>query len=217
MVYNKEDFDKQIMQLKPEGFEMLSSFGSTRFVKKEQNRVLTIAIGYNEYFPHSAVIKGVSADIYIYEIENTINPVLERYSITQRYGETTIFKSFRTLGGIDYCKLDIEINDEKTFNEVAEEVKKIISDGVLPFFERFKDLEKVNEQLATMSEEEISNFIVGIVGIKVPLIKKLTESKDYKIELLNRRKFYSDEVFKYPQYFKDHEKVFNDLFAEDLK
>ncbi len=217
MVYNKENFKKQVEQLNPKGFEMESSFGSIRFVKKEQSRVLTIGVGYNEYFPHSAVIKGVSADIYIYDIENIINPILDKYGIEQRYGETTIIRSFRTLEGIDYSKLDVEINDDKTFNEVAEVVEKIISDGALLFFERFKDIKSVSEQLAVMSEEEVSNFIVGIVGIKVPLIKKLAHAPDFQIELENRNRFYSSEVFKYPKYFKDHEKVFNEIFAEDLK
>jgi hypothetical protein len=52
MVFNKSDFEKLILTLMPEGFTYKGSFGSVRFIKKEKDRTLTIAIGFGEHFPH---------------------------------------------------------------------------------------------------------------------------------------------------------------------
>jgi hypothetical protein len=217
MIFNKKDFEKLIIQLKPEGFSYKENFGSARFIKKEKDRMLTIAIGYNQYFPHSAVIKGISVDIYFPEVEDLIHPLLDKFDIQNRYGNTTIQKSLINIEGIDYSKLETEINNQSTFDVVSNEVNKIISFGAIPFFKKYQTLKMVNEDLCKMNEEEISDFLSGIVGIKMPLIKKLTNSSGFKSELFERNIFYSDEALKYPQYFKGHEKVFRELFATDLE
>ena len=215
MVYLKRDFHEQIASLCPEGFEKEESL--TIFKRVEQTLIKRIHISANEYFPHSAQIAGVSIDVTFTEVEGIINPLLDKYKIEKRYGNTTISKSLQNIDGIDYETLSAEITNGQTFSKAANELRKVIFKGALPFFEKFSEIKKVSEQLSLMSEEEISNFISGIVGIKVPLIKKLAHAPDFQIELENRNRFYSSEALKYPKYFKDHEKVFNDLFADDLK
>ncbi|UII22703.1 hypothetical protein [Fulvivirga ligni] len=217
MIYNKADFNNHISTLQIEGFKLKSAVQAYLFVRKEQYRTETITLSYKDYAPHGFYLTSVSADIYFNEVEDKLNILLDKHRIDQRYGNTTIQKSFQTLNGIDYKVLDTEINDEYSYRTVMSVVEKIVLNGVLPFFERYKELKKVNEDVARMSEDETSNFVSGIIGIKIPLIKKLVHSTDYLVELQQRKEFYSDEVFKYPQYFKDHDKVFNDLFSEDLE
>lgn len=217
MVYNKEDFKNHISTLLIEGFKLKSAIQAYLFIRKKSKLTETITISYKDYAPHGFYIAGVSADINFNEVENRINILLDKYSIDHRYGNTTIQKSFQALNDINYEIFNTEINSDDSFRKVASEAEKIVNAGALPFFEKYKDLKKVSEDISKMSEDEISNFVVGIVGIKIPLIMKLAKSPNYLTNLQQRRKFYSDEVFKYPQYFKDHHKVFNDLFSEDLK
>ncbi|HSA07641.1 MAG TPA: hypothetical protein P5556_10745, partial [Candidatus Gastranaerophilales bacterium] len=163
-------------------------------------------------------IYSPTADIYFDEVENLITPLLDKYKIENRYGNVTVQKVFAGLGeDIDFSKFDLEINNEESFNIVADEVIKVINKGVLPFFNTFNTLHAVNEEICRLDEDAISNFISGIIGIKIPLIKKLIGAKDLLEELKIRKQFYSYEAIKYPQYFKDHDKVFNDLFSEDLR
>lgn len=217
MVYNKAEFKKHINTLDIEGFQLKSGVQAYLFIRRQPNRTETVTISYRDYAPHGFYISGVSVDIYFNEVEDNINPLLDKYGIVQRFGNTTIIRLLQHLEGIDYNALGTEISNEETFNIVSKELQKLITKGAFSFFEKYKDIKTVGEEIAVMSEEGISNFLSGIVGIKVPLIKKLTKAADYKQELSNRKRFYSDEVFRYPQYFKDHEKVFNDLFSDDLK
>lgn len=217
MAYNKTDFKKQINAIQIEGFELKNAIQAFLFVKKKNDRTETITLSYRDYSPHGFYIDGVLVDIYFNEVENIINPLLEAYNIENRYGKTTIQKSLINIEGVEYSKLQTEINDQSTFSIVFQEINKIISFGAIPFFDKYSTLKNVNDDLLNMNEDEISTFLSGIIGIKLPLIKKISNSPDWKKEILIRNIFYTDEVFKYPQYFKDHDKVFNKLFLEDLK
>lgn len=217
MVYNQIDFKKHIETIQIDGFKLKSAVQAYIFVRNQSDRTEAITLSYRSYAPHGFYIDGVSADIYFNEVEETINPLLDKYNIENRYGNTTIQKSLIGIDGVDYSKLELEINDESTFDTVIQEVKKIISLGALPFFDQYNKLNDVAQSIKSMSEDELSNFISGIVGIKTPLIKKLTQSDNFITELQNRNEFYINEVFRYPQYFKDHEKVFNELFSSDLE
>lgn len=217
MVYNKADFKKHIESIQLDGFKLKSAVQAYLFIRKQSNRTETITLSYRSYAPHGFYVDGVSVDIYFPELENIINPLLDKFNIQNRYGNTTIQKSLIKIEGVDYSKLETEINNQSTFDMVRDEINKIISLGAMPFFEKYTSLKTVNEDLSEMSEDELSNFISGIIGVKLPLIKKLTYSSDFKTELLERNTFYIGEALKYPQYFKDHEKVFDTLFSEDLK
>lgn len=217
MVYNKENFRKHISTINVEGFKLKSVPQAYMFIRKQVDRVETITISYRDYAPHGFYIDGVSVDVYFDDVESILNPLYEKNKIKNIYGNTTIQKSLVNVDGVVYSKFSTEIKDDQSFGIVAIEVKKIIEFGAIPFFEEFNSLKKVSDALSSMDEEGISSFLSGIVGIKMPLIKRLVNAADFKKELIGRSEFYKEEVFKYPQYFKDHEKVFNELFANDLQ
>lgn len=215
-MYTKKDFERQIKSLAFNGFGIKNEIQGYSWKQQVGNRINQIIIGYKSY-PGSFYLQTPSVSVIFREIENQLNVLYDKHKIELRYGEQTIHTNLGNMKGVNYKVFDIEISSEEAFKIVASEVEKIVITGALPFFEKYQDLKAVTEEISKMSEDEISNFVSGIVGIKVPLIKKLGQSSDYLMELKQRQKFYSDEVFKYPQYFKDHEKVFNDLFSEDLK
>jgi hypothetical protein len=215
-MYTKKDFEKQIKSLAFQGFNVKSEIQGYSWRQEIGGRINQIVIGYKSY-PGSFYLQTPSVSITFLEMENQLNALYDKHRIELRYGEQTIHASLGNMNGVNYKVFDTEINDEETFKVVASEIEKIFVTGALPFFEKYQDLKTVSEEISKMSDDAISNFVSGIVGIKVPLIKKLGQSTDYLMELKQRQKFYSDEVFKYPQYFKDHDKVFNDLFSEDLK
>lgn len=216
MAYNNSDLDKSFKSIEVSGFNFKKEIMGYSWTKLHHDRIERIIIGYGGY-PDSYRIYSPTVDISFEGIENTLNPLYEKYKIENRYGNTMVQRVLIGIKDVDYTKLQVEISNEESFNFVSQEVRKLIIIGALPFFEKFNTLQKVNEEICRLNEEEISSFISGIVGIKVPLIKKLTGANDFLKELKERKRFYSDEVFKYPQYFKDHNKVFNELFADDLK
>jgi hypothetical protein len=183
MVFNKKDFENLIMQLKPEGFDYKGSFGSVRFTRKESVRILTIGIGYNQYFPHSAVIKGISADIYFPEVEN----ILEKYDLGEE-NTSTFSKVFQDLQGVDYEKLSTEINSDESFAIVKSVIENILEKGVKPFISQFTTLEEIANFLADKKFEEIVPYIQGAILLpKTVLIMKLAKHPDFKRRLVEFR------------------------------
>lgn len=180
MVFNKNDFENLIVQLKPTGFVFKSEFGSARFTKKESNKVLTIGIGFNEYFPHSAIIKGVSATINLNEVENIIENFKNKFYPLKHYGNGTVHKTFVKAEGIDYSKFDIEIQNELTFSKVAIELKKIMIIEVTSFFHEFDTIIKVFNTSEIMPIDLMANFIEQPLPQRRMVIKKLCNDINYQ-------------------------------------
>ena len=211
MVLNKKDFENLIMQLKPEGFDYKGSFGSVRFIRKESVRILTIGIGYNQYFPHSAVIKGISADIYFPEVEN----ILEKYDLGEE-NKSAFGKAFQDLQDIDYEKLATEINSNETFSVVKNVVEDIIEKGVKPFLFRFTTLNEIANFLADKKPVEIVPYIQGsILYPKTVLIMKLANHADFKKRLIEFRNVLIENIDENKRYPILLEK-YDNLFSEDL-
>jgi hypothetical protein len=180
MVYNKSDFEKKINTLKPIGFESYTNFGSTRFVRREDRRVLTIAIGYNEYFPHSIDVKGISVDISFNEVEAVLGSTYKQSKVKGLYNDTTVHQSLINIEGVNYKLFHTEINNDDTFNLVAREIKKLIERGAIPFFGRYITLSSVFEETEKMSIEQMSNFIGQPLPFRRMIIKKLCNDIGYQ-------------------------------------
>lgn len=180
MIFNKRDFEDLIFKLGPEDYKYKGNFGSARFIKVEGNIIFTIAIGYGEYFPHSAIISGVSADVYFNEVEDILNSLKKKYYPNKHFGGSTIQKVFVKQEGVDYTKFDTEIKDETTFKLVVTEIEKIIYYGALPFFERYSKLTTVFEEIEKMTIEEMVNIIVQPLPQRRMVIKWLCNDANYR-------------------------------------
>lgn len=214
MVYNKTDFKGHISTLKIEDFELKSAVQAYLFVRKKPNRTETITISYKDYAPHGFYIAGVSAEIYLNEIEDILTPFLSKHGVKEVF-QSTIGKSFQGMSGVNYEVFNIEINNERTFGEVITEVKKIIDQFALPFLEA--SLQTIANLLAEKRPEEIVPYIQGPILLpKTVLILKEAKHPEYKkklIEFYLVLKQYVDKKESYRPYLN----AFNDLFLEDLK
>lgn len=217
MAYTKDNFHDDFNSLNYAGFKLEPAVQAYLFVRHSEDRLETITISYHEAPGHGYKIRGVFVDIKFLEVEKILTPLLDKFNIEKRYGNTTIQKSLGDTKNIDYSVFNTEIVDKKSFEVVILVVKQIIDCDALPFFDKYNSLTSVNEELDRMDEEEKSKFLSGIINIKIPLIKKIVKSNDFSHDLSNRKRFYEVEAPKYPRFFKDHEKVFEELFSEDIR
>jgi hypothetical protein len=179
MIFTKEDLKKSVEQIMPKGYTIKQYFGAIQFLKRESQRDLRMGISYNEY-PGSYYPKGMGAYIRFNDVEDILNKVLDKYKIQQRYGNETIRSVLFNLEGVDYSKFEAEIHDDESFQIVAEEIKKIVKYGAMPFFERYQTLEEVLVDMEKMEGREMANFITQPLPIRRMIIKKLCKDKDYE-------------------------------------
>jgi hypothetical protein len=214
MVYNKTDFKSHISTLQIEDFKFKSAVHAYLFVRKKPNRTETITISYKDYAPHGFYIAGVSAEIFLNEIEDILTPLLSKHGVKEVF-QSTIGKSFQGMSGVNYEVFNIQINNERTFGEVITEVKKIIDQFALSFLEA--SLQSIANLLADKKPEEIVPYIQGPILLpKTVLILKEAKHPEYKkklIEFYLVLKQYADKKESYRPYLG----VFTDLFSEDLK
>jgi hypothetical protein len=136
---------------------------------------------------------------------------LDKYNIQQRYGNCTIHTALHNIKGIDYSKFNIEIHDEASFQIVAEEIKKIVKYGAMPFFERYQTLEEIHNYANQLSLEEYSRFFSGYGSLKMVIIKKLLNIDDYENYSYKMIQDWINTAKEYPQHFENLDKVVVDL------
>jgi hypothetical protein len=174
---NKNIFNKNLRDLVNDSFAFNADGG--KWERQKENRIEQIFIGYNEY-PGSYYPKGMSVSIKFMEVEDILNQLLDKYQIQQRYGESTIHSVLHNIAGVDYDKFKIEIHDESSFQTVAEEIKKIVEYGALPFFEKYSTLEKVFEAMEQMPIKQMAKFIGQPLPQRRMVIKKLCKDIHYE-------------------------------------
>ena len=179
MVYNKSDFKKHIETIEINGFKIRSAVQAYLLEQKKNNRIETITISYCSYAPHGFYVDGISASIYFNEVEEIIAKFLEKHQVKSHYGNATIQKSFVGLKDVDYSKFELEINNEESFNAVAEEIKKIINFAVIPFFEKLKTVRDVWLATEEMPIKEMARFIVQPLPQRRMVIKYLCDDPTY--------------------------------------
>lgn len=215
MVYNKENFNKHINTIKPNGFNKVGTY--CMFQKEMNNRIETIYYSHRDYFPHGVYIEGISVEIVFPEVENILCSLLDKYNIQQRYGNCTIYTALRDIEGIDYSKFDIEIQNDESFQVVAKEVKKIVKYGAMPFFETYDTLEKVADLLSDKTPEEVVPYIQGAILLpKTILILKIAKHTKFEEKLIEFREVLK-QYAKKKEIYKQMLILYDDLFAEDLK
>jgi hypothetical protein len=196
-MWNKEKFNFNLSQLMGKDFKFIPKQG--KWEKRIDDRILNIYVGYNEYYFSSFYIKGISAEIYFPEIENILESFSLKHFPDKDYGNGTIHKSFVKLPNIDYSKFELEIKDQDSFDEVANEIKKIFEKGIVPFFEKYSTLKTVFEETEIMPIEELRNFIVQPLPKRRMVIKKVCNDEnyqDYVDRIINYYKSENDEVWK---------------------
>ncbi len=180
MAFNNSDLDKSFRSIEIDGFELKNEIMGYSWTQVFQDRSYKMNIGYSGY-PNSYRIYTPSAYIYFDKIEKVLLESFNKTKIISRWGETgTVRKVFVNLPAIDYTLFDTDIDNEFTFNKVANEIRKIINSDVLTFFEQYNTLEKVWVDLEQMKLEEMVNFIGQPLPFRRMIIKKLCNDKNFE-------------------------------------
>jgi hypothetical protein len=215
MVYKKEDFRNDIGTLQIEGFKLKSAVQAYLFVRKKPSRTETITVSYKDYAPHGFYIAGVSAEIYLNEIEDILTPILSKHGVKEVF-QSTIGKSFQGITGVNYDAFNIEINSEQAFSEVIIEVKKIVNQFAFPFFDKYNSLQRIADFLVDKKPEEIVPYIQGPILLpKTTLILREAGHSEYR-KRLNEFFIVLKQYAEKKESYKPFLNVFVDLFSEDL-
>lgn len=119
------------------------------WTKKSQGRQEEIVLGYRTFHPNVFQIYRPSVFLYFDEVETILEECLEKNNVKNIWGlPHTIHSTLYNIEGIDYSKFETKIHDEASFRIVAEEIKKIIEYGAMPFFEKYQTLEEVANLLS---------------------------------------------------------------------
>ncbi|WP_136468744.1 hypothetical protein [Flagellimonas onchidii] len=117
--YNKKDLFNHLEQIKPIGFKQLET---GLFQMIEQERILEINISVGEYYPHSAIISGVSIAIKFNEVENLLSELKRTTDFPtqlEQIRQNTIGRSLKGVNGVDYSLLKItDVKDNASFNVI---------------------------------------------------------------------------------------------------
>jgi hypothetical protein len=200
------------------GFQYKKEIKGFSWTKKLHDRQEVIDIGYRTYYPNMFQLYTPFLYIYFNEVETILGEYLKEYDIKNIWGiSRTIQRSLRDIEGIDYSKFETKIHDEESFQIVAEEIKKIIEYGAMPFFEKYSTLESVANLLSDKKPEEIVPYIQGaILFPKTILILKLAKHTTYEEKLIEFREALAIYAKK-KEIYKQILMIYDDLFSEDLK
>lgn len=180
MLYNRSDFIKHIDEnLIPDGFERTQNLPV--FYKQDQARLLTIQISTRDYFPHGVYISGVIADIVFHEVEEIYSKVLRNHPLPDSLlqSKSTLSKALNDLQGINYNSLEVEINDEPSFEKVHDVLVEIIEYGAMPLFDKLTSVTALNQFTKQMKIEEIASLIGQPMPFRQMIIKKLSNDVSY--------------------------------------
>jgi hypothetical protein len=153
-----------------------------------------IIFGYNKY-PNIYVL-GPSIISYISfpEVEDILEPYYKKYGLG--YQPYTIYKSsrrFEHLSSIDlYTPDDIQ--------KVGSELRTMVYDDILPFFEENDTLEKVHEHYLTLPIDKLGFYFVGEIHLKIMVIKailKIFDFEKYSADVIEFYKVESEGQFKH--------------------
>lgn len=141
------------------------------------------------------------------EVENILWPLYKKYNIG--YQNYTIYKSsrrFENIGLIDlYTPDDIQ--------KIGFELKTMVYEDILPFFNEFKSLHAVHDHAIQLPLERLGHFLVGEVHLKLMVIKRLINSNDWETYSKGVLEFYKEESEgKYKQIFAPINKFLPELF-----
>jgi hypothetical protein len=208
-----KELERLIKPIVTDGYKYKKGNMVFLWTKNVSDRREDIILGYRTFYPNMFQLEKPSAYILFDEVENILNSILNEYGITQHYGDYTIKadKIIYPLEGIDYSKFETKIHDEASFQIVAEEIKKIVKYGAMPFFERYQTLEEVHNYANQLSLEEYSHFFSGYGSLKMMIIKRLLNVDDYESYSYQMIQDWINTAKEYPQHFENLDKVVVDL------
>lgn len=107
-----------------------------------------------------------------------VEDILRKYYKLHNIGlqNDTIYTSSRRIEEIT----EVDIADPEDIEKILPQLKLMVYEDILPFFEKYDTLEKVNSHINTLDKADISKFIFHPPIPRMMIIKRLTNSPDFE-------------------------------------
>lgn len=194
VTYNKENLLRHTDELVPADFIRLGN--EPYYTKRLSDRELRMYFSVNQYYPHSAVIRAISVDVYIDAIETIFDEVLRENPINDldpNQKKDTIGGGGANIPGVDRDLLNqLDVEDDTTFAIVRPELEKIVQ-GALQFYDDFSSLQAIHDHVETLSGRAKGNFLRQPLASRLMILKKLINASDYESYSQSIVNFYVSE------------------------
>lgn len=180
---------KEFLQLND--FKAISTgAGSVSLVK--HNTEITISyLKYPQIFRFRPALIGF---ICFPEVENILEPFYKKYGLG--YQPYTIFKTSRRFEHLS--SIDIYTPDD--IQKVGSELRTMVYEDILPFFDENDTLEKVHKHYLTLTDDQLSRYFIGELHLRIMAIKailKISDFEKYSLETINSYKIESEGKYKH--------------------
>ena len=198
-----------------EGFTKKSVEQGVYWIADHTDIELSLYIGFNgsldRYF-----LQSPFASIRFSKIEKKINSKLKELKFDIKENDYTIKNKSIEDSDFDYSIFETRIDNKECFDKVFKYEIEYINKSVLPFFEKYQDLNNVAELLSKLKPQEVVPYIQGPkLFSKTILILKETNHPKYEPK---RDEFY--EVLKKQalkkEVYKQQLQLFESLFYTEL-
>lgn len=204
---NKKKFVKQIKELLAlDDFKAVAvGAGAVSIVRGNEE----IIISYNKYPGQFILPPSLTA----WKCFPSVEDVLEKYFISNRvnYRRNTIHTNSRRVE--DLKMRTIETPED--FNRILPELRKMVYDDILPFFERNQTLEDVHSQIGKLEVDALANFIINPPHPRIMVIKRLVNAWDWENYCVETTEMYKEQSEgKYKAVFEPIYRFLPDLYEE---
>jgi hypothetical protein len=132
-----------------------------------------IGIGYTHGVSGLRLPAQIAGYITFPEVENILEPFYKKYGLG--YQPFTIFKTSRRF---EYLS-SIDLYTPDDIHKVGSELRTMIYEDILPFFEEYQNISTVVDHMQTLAKEDISRFICHSPVPRVMVLKKIGCSTDW--------------------------------------
>lgn len=216
MGFLKKDLETDLRKLVNQEFLTQKSSGGIIFTKNYNDRINNISFSFTGY-PNMYKVSPPVVSIQFIKVESIIKEALYFLNLDDHIVGSTIKKVCLDIPNVNYEVFDIFMKEQSDFDLVRDDIQKALVLGAYPFFDKFDSLEKLSKLIDLNNlPDNIHIFIPQLTPIKLLLIKIISNDKDWEDYFKLQKDWYHSEVYKYPQHFKDHDKLFDYIFYKIL-
>ncbi|HMZ24094.1 MAG: hypothetical protein KDC31_07165 [Saprospiraceae bacterium] len=168
-----------------------------------------ISISYRKY-PGVYMLPGVIGGFKSFpEVENILKKYYDKYGIELQ--NDTIYTSSRRLDEIT----EIDIAEPDDIFKVLPQLKVMVFDDILPFFEKYNSILSVNKKIEELQIDEYSKLVFSPIHPRIMIIKRLSGASDWVEYSENALGVYEEQsVGKYRTSFAPINRFLPELYEE---
>ncbi|WGL15430.1 hypothetical protein PVT68_11690 [Microbulbifer bruguierae] len=192
-----------------EKYKKINAPGAICFEKQNSETSVELIFSYYHMVDGYSFRTGVSGRKSFSEIENILAKYYKKYHISRDLG--TIHKSSAKIN-FESPFFDYQITSEVTLKEVKPMLMEWVYGDVLPFLDRYQNIEDVYREMESMPLLERNYFIRDPMPVRSLIMKGLLKTDDFLEYGDFLEKVFSENKDK--PYYKYEIKYFNELYQE---